>query len=108
MKTLAGSLDQKSHSPEFLRAIQVRIAASVSTEDDFIDLETIAGSDCAFLGDLIICGVVLLDYDTMDVIEIGRYYLGRSMRFQQISETSEKEKRKNDVDKVQRTPSLFN
>ncbi|MEL4304688.1 endonuclease V [Methanococcoides sp. LMO-2] len=62
-------LEPNSHSPEFLRTIQSRIAASVSTEDEFGELETIAGSDCAFLGDRIICGVVLLEYDTMDVIE---------------------------------------
>ncbi|UGV41381.1 endonuclease V [Methanococcoides orientis] len=63
------ALDPKSYSPEFLRGIQARIATSVSTEDEFGKLETIAGSDCAFLGDRIICGVVLLDYDTMDIIE---------------------------------------
>ncbi|AKB85078.1 Endonuclease V [Methanococcoides methylutens MM1] len=52
-----------------MRGIQAEIAASVSTEDDFGNLKKIAGVDCAFLGDRIICGVVLLDYDTMDVIE---------------------------------------
>ncbi|SES87728.1 Endonuclease V [Methanococcoides vulcani] len=82
MKTGAGLLDPKSHSPEFLRDIQAKIAASVSTEDEFGNLETIAGSDCAFLGDLIICGVILLDYDTMDVIE--RTHVIRKINFPYI------------------------
>lgn len=63
------SLEPKSHSTEFLKGIQAEIADSVSTEDEFGNLETIAGSDCAFLGDRIICGVVLLDFDTMELIE---------------------------------------
>lgn len=69
MNTEADLLDPKSHSTEFLKDIQAKIAVAVSTEDEFGNLKIIAGSDCAFLGDLIICGVVLLDYETMEVIE---------------------------------------
>jgi len=69
MKAITDSLSPNSHSTEFLKGIQAEIAASVSTEDEFGNPETIAGSDCAFIDDSIICGVVLLDYETMDIIE---------------------------------------
>ncbi|WP_440952016.1 endonuclease V [Methanococcoides sp. FTZ1] len=82
MKPNAGSLEPKSNSPEFLKGIQAEVAASVSTEDEFGNLKTIAGSDCAFLGDRIICGVVILDYQTMDVIE--RTHVVREIDFPYI------------------------
>lgn len=82
MKTGSGLLDPKSHSPEFLRDIQAEIAVAVSTEDEFGDFQTIAGSDCAFLGELIICGLVLLDYETMEVIE--RAHVIRKINFPYI------------------------
>lgn len=49
--------------------IQSKISSSISYEDDFEPLEIIGGSDCAFVDDLIICGIVVLNYNTMDVIE---------------------------------------
>ncbi|MDD2666370.1 MAG: endonuclease V [Methanocellales archaeon] len=48
---------------------QLMVASRVLVEDRFGDLKTIAGVDQAFLDDKIISGIVILDYDTMDVIE---------------------------------------
>lgn len=45
------------------------VASCALVEDQFGELKTIAGVDQAFLGDEIISGIVILDYDTMDVME---------------------------------------
>ncbi|MGM0770876.1 MAG: endonuclease V [Halobacteriota archaeon] len=82
MNTLSGSLDPKSHSLEFLIKIQAEIAASVRTEDEFGILETIAGLDCAFISDLMTCGVNLLDYHTRDIIK--KAYVVRNTNFPYI------------------------
>ena len=58
-----------SHSLESLKRIQEDIASKVVVKDDLNTPATIAGTDCAFSGNSIICVAVLLDYRTMDVIE---------------------------------------
>lgn len=69
MRTADQWLDPASHSMEALKRIQADIRSRVVVGDDFKSLRTIAGCDCAFLDGWIICGAVLLDYRTMDVIE---------------------------------------
>ncbi|NYT00650.1 MAG: endonuclease V [Methanocellales archaeon] len=48
---------------------QEMVASRALVEDQFGVLKTIAGVDQAFLDDKIISGIVILDYNTMDVIE---------------------------------------
>lgn len=48
---------------------QEMVASRALVEDQFGVLKTIAGVDQAFLDDKIISGIVILDYDTMDVVE---------------------------------------
>ena len=48
---------------------QGMVASYALVEDQFGELNTIAGVDQAFLDDKIISGIVILDYDTMDVVE---------------------------------------
>ena len=71
-----------SYDRNNLIQIQSEIASSIIHEDDFEPLNIIGGSDCAFLDDLIICGIVLLDYNTMDVIE--KSYFTQKVRFPYI------------------------
>jgi deoxyribonuclease V len=54
----------------------------VVEEDNFNIPTTIAGTDCAFTKDSIICAAVLLDYITMDFIE--RAYVVRKLDFPYI------------------------
>ena len=48
---------------------QEMVASCALVQDQFGELKTIAGVDQAFLDDEIISGIVILDYDTMDVME---------------------------------------
>lgn len=48
---------------------QEMVASCALSEDRFGELKTIAGVDQAFLDDKIISGIVILDYDAMDVVE---------------------------------------
>ena len=58
-----------SHSRESLIQIQSEIASKIVVEDDFEPLRTVGGADCAFVNGSIICGIVVLDYETLDVVE---------------------------------------
>ena len=58
-----------SHSRESLIQIQSEIASKIVVEDDFEPLRTVGGADCAFVDGSIICGIVVLDYVTPDVVE---------------------------------------
>lgn len=58
-----------SHTRGLLTQIQSEIASKIVVEDDFEPLRTVAGADCAFVDGLIICGIVVLDYGTPDVVE---------------------------------------
>ncbi|MBN2487803.1 MAG: endonuclease V [Methanosarcinaceae archaeon] len=75
--------DPVSHSIDYLIGIQSQIASKVVVEDDYGPLTTIAGADCAFFDDSIICGIVVLDYMTLNVIE--RIHVIRKVRFPYIS-----------------------
>jgi deoxyribonuclease V len=75
--------DPVSHSIESLIGIQSQIASKVVVDDDYEPLTTIGGADCAFLDDLIICGIVVLDYRTLNVIE--RTHVIQKVRFPYIS-----------------------
>ena len=48
---------------------QEMVASCALVEDQFGELKTIAGVDQAFLDDKIISGIVILDYETMDIVE---------------------------------------
>ncbi len=56
-------------SRESLLAAQKLVADLVVTKDDFGELLLIAGVDQAFLDDRIISGIVVLKYDSLDVVE---------------------------------------
>ena len=51
-----------------IRAQEI-VSSRALVEDKFGELKKIAGVDQAFLDDKIISGIVILDYDTMDVVE---------------------------------------
>ena len=75
-------LNPVSHSIESLIRIQSQIASKVVVEDDYGPLTTIGGADCAFLDDSIICGIVVLNYRTLNVIE--RPYVIQKISFPYI------------------------
>ncbi len=56
-------------SRESLLAAQKLVADLVITEDDFGELRLIAGVDQAFLDDKIISGIVVLKFQTLEVVE---------------------------------------
>lgn len=72
----------ESYDRDDLIQIQSDISSLIIHEDDFEPLNLIGGSDCAFLDDLIICGIVILDYNTLDVIE--KSYLTHKVTFPYI------------------------
>ncbi len=52
-----------------LLAAQKLVADLVITEDDFGELRLIAGVDQSFMDDKIISGIVVLEYDSLEVVE---------------------------------------
>lgn len=54
---------------EKLIEAQKKLASDVIWSDDFSQLKTIAGVDQAFIGDQVISGVVVLDYESLETIE---------------------------------------
>ncbi len=62
---------------------QEMVASYALLEDQFGDLRIIAGVDQAFFDDKIISGIVILDYDTLDIIE--KVYSIREVEFPYIS-----------------------
>ncbi|MGB8218408.1 MAG: endonuclease V [Candidatus Methanoperedens sp.] len=52
-----------------LLAAQKLVADLVTTEDDFGELRQIGGVDQSFMDDKIISGVVVLEYDSLEVVE---------------------------------------
>ncbi len=56
-------------SREALLAVQRLVAEMAITKDDFNKLHIIAGVDEAFVEDTIISGIVVLDYNSLEVIE---------------------------------------
>ncbi len=57
------------HSREALLAVQKHVAGIAIAKDDFGELRLIAGVDQAFMDDKIISGIVVLKYDSLEVIE---------------------------------------
>lgn len=57
------------HDRGALIKAQEMVASCALVEDQFGELKTVAGVDQAFLNDEIVSGIVILDYDTMDVME---------------------------------------
>jgi len=54
---------------ERLREEQTRLAKKVSLKDGFKEIKRVAGFDLAFSGKEIFCAGVVLDYETLDVVE---------------------------------------
>jgi len=52
-----------------LRNIQRQLASQVSTEDAVTDVKKIVGFDLAFYGDKAICAAVVIDANTLEVLE---------------------------------------
>ncbi|MBN2110353.1 MAG: endonuclease V [Methanosarcinaceae archaeon] len=61
--------DPQQRSLKELRELQYRVVQWIDPEDGFDQIDTIAGMDCSYLGNDIICAMVVLDYDNMEVIE---------------------------------------
>jgi len=61
--------DPSSRTLEELRVLQYRAIEKLSLEDDFGKIDIIAGVDCAYLEDKIICAMPVLDYNFLEVIE---------------------------------------
>ncbi|AEH60123.1 Deoxyribonuclease V [Methanosalsum zhilinae DSM 4017] len=59
----------ESYERDSLIKIQHEISEYVTIEDRFDKLHLIGGADCAFVKDSIICSAVVMDYDTMEIIE---------------------------------------
>lgn len=57
------------HSREVLLEVQKRVAGKATAEDDFGELTLVGGADQAFLGESVISGIVVLEYDSLDVVE---------------------------------------
>jgi deoxyribonuclease V len=54
---------------ERLEALQKSLACKVVLADDFGEIKLIAGVDEAFIDDLVLSGIVVLDYETLEVVE---------------------------------------
>ncbi len=61
--------DPGSRTLEELRKLQERATEKLIIRDSYGKIERIAGTDCAYSDDRIICVMVVLDYDTLEVIE---------------------------------------
>ena len=59
------------HSRESLLAAQQLVSKRAVVEDCFGEIQVIAGVDQAFMDDRIISGIVLLNYNSLDVIEFA-------------------------------------
>ncbi|VVB89182.1 Endonuclease V [uncultured archaeon] len=57
------------HSRESLLAAQELVAERVITKDDFNELQLIGGVDQAFMDDKIISGIIVMDYNSLEVVE---------------------------------------
>jgi deoxyribonuclease V len=74
--------DPQSRTLKDLRALQHEAALMLDLKDGFEELRTVAGIDCAYLDDRIICAVVILDYKTLKVI--GREHVVQKVRLPYI------------------------
>lgn len=74
--------DPQSRTLKDLRALQHEATLMLDLEDGFNRLESVAGIDCSYLDDRIICAVVMLDYKTLEVI--GREHVVQKVRLPYI------------------------
>ncbi|WP_094227190.1 endonuclease V [Methanolobus psychrotolerans] len=61
--------DPGSRTLEELRSLQDKAIKNLSLEDGFKQIDRIAGTDCAYHNGQIICAMVVLDYNTLEVTE---------------------------------------
>ncbi|WMW21486.1 endonuclease V [Methanolobus mangrovi] len=61
--------DPGSHTLKELRKLQETAIHNLSIVDGYEKIDRIAGTDCAYFDDKIICVMVVLDYTTLEVIE---------------------------------------
>lgn len=61
--------DPQKRSLKELREIQYEAVKNIRLEDGFDKIETVAGMDCSYLDNRIICAMIVLDYESMEVIE---------------------------------------
>ncbi|MDI3539855.1 MAG: deoxyribonuclease [Methanolobus sp.] len=59
--------DPQSRDFKELRELQHEATLMIDLRDGFHELRTVAGMDCSYFGDRIICAVVVLDYRTLEV-----------------------------------------
>lgn len=58
-----------SRTLEELRVLQNKAIENLSLEDSFAKIDMIAGVDCAYFDDNIVCSMPVLDYNSLDIIE---------------------------------------
>ena len=61
--------DPSSRTLEELRLLQNKAIGNLSLEDGFGKMDRIAGVDCAYYDDKIICSMPVLDYESLELIE---------------------------------------
>ncbi len=61
--------DPGSRTLEDLRKLQDKAIKNLSLEDDYGNISRIAGIDCAYFDDNIVCAMIVLDYASLEVIE---------------------------------------
>lgn len=61
--------DPSSRTLEELRVLQDKAIKKLSLEDEFGKIDRIAGVDCAYFDDKIVCAMPVLDYNSLEVIE---------------------------------------
>nr|WP_321497227.1 endonuclease V [uncultured Methanolobus sp.] len=71
-----------SRTLEELRVLQNKAIEKLSLEDGFGKIEKIAGVDCAYFDDRIVCAMPVLDYDTLEIIE--KKYIVQKVAFPYI------------------------
>lgn len=74
--------DPSSRTLEELRVLQNKAIEKLSIEDGFGKIERIAGVDCAYFDDYIVCAMPVLDYNTLEVIE--KKYIVQKVAFPYI------------------------
>ena len=57
------------HSRNSLLSVQKLAAERAVIRDDFTDIRLIAGADQAFAGDMMLSGIVVLDYPSLEIVE---------------------------------------
>ncbi len=59
----------EDNSRETLLEVQKRVAEKAIAKDDFGELTLVGGADQAFLDEKVISGIVVLEYDSLEVVE---------------------------------------